>query len=51
MKVLENRVQRTIHGPTREEVTGYWWRLHNEEFYDPCLSLNILDVITSGRIK
>jgi hypothetical protein len=28
---LENRVVRRIFGPKREEVTGNWRRLHNEE--------------------
>jgi hypothetical protein len=50
MRVLEKRVLRKIPGNTRVEVTGYWWRLYNEELRDLCLSLNIV-VITSGRIK
>jgi hypothetical protein len=28
--VFENRVQRGIFGPKREEVEGGWRRLHNE---------------------
>jgi hypothetical protein len=51
LRVFENSVLRKIHGPTREEVTGYWWRLYNEELHDLCLSLNILSVITSRKIK
>jgi hypothetical protein len=50
MRVLENRVLRNILGPTREEVTGYWWRLYNEKLHYLCLSLNIPGVITSRRI-
>jgi hypothetical protein len=31
VRVIENRVLRTIFGPKREEVTGKWRKLHNEE--------------------
>jgi hypothetical protein len=31
--VFENRVQRRIFGPKREEVAGGWRRLHNEELH------------------
>jgi hypothetical protein len=31
--VYENRVLRGIFGPKREEVTGGWRRLHNEELH------------------
>jgi hypothetical protein len=31
--MFENRVLRMIVGPKREEVTGEWSRLHNEEPY------------------
>jgi len=51
LRVLENRVLRNILGPTREVVTGYWWRLYNAELRDLCLSLSILSVITRRRIK
>jgi hypothetical protein len=30
---FENRVLRRIYGPKRDEVTGEWRRLHNEELY------------------
>ena len=32
MRVLENRVLRRIFGPRRDEVTGEWRKLDNEEF-------------------
>jgi hypothetical protein len=32
--VLENRLLRRIYGPKRDEVTGKWRRLHNEELND-----------------
>ena len=31
MMVFENRVLRRIFGPKRDEVTGEWRKLHNEE--------------------
>jgi len=36
MTVFEKRVLRRTFGPTREEVTGDWRRLHKEEFHDLC---------------
>jgi hypothetical protein len=30
-EVFENRVLRRIFGPKRDEVTGDWRKLHNEE--------------------
>jgi hypothetical protein len=34
LRVFENRVLREIFWPKREEATGQWRRLHNEEFSD-----------------
>jgi hypothetical protein len=34
LRVLENRVLRRIFGPKRDEVTGGWRKLHNEELSD-----------------
>jgi hypothetical protein len=31
LTVFENRVLRSIVGPKRDEVTGEWRKLHNEE--------------------
>jgi hypothetical protein len=31
LRVFANRVLRRILGPKREEVTGEWRKLHNEE--------------------
>jgi hypothetical protein len=33
-RVFENRVLRRMFGPKRDEVTGEWRKLHNEEFRD-----------------
>jgi hypothetical protein len=34
LKVFENRVLRRVFGPKRDEVTGGWRKLHNEELND-----------------
>jgi len=34
LTVFENRVLRSIFGPKRDEVTGEWRKLHNEELND-----------------
>jgi hypothetical protein len=34
LRMFENRVLRRIFGPKRDEVTGEWRRLHNEELND-----------------
>jgi hypothetical protein len=31
LRVFENRVLRRVFGPQRDEVTGDWRKLHNEE--------------------
>jgi hypothetical protein len=31
LRVFETRVLRRIFGPKRDEVTGEWRKLHNEE--------------------
>jgi hypothetical protein len=48
--VFENRVLRRVFGPKRDEATGQWRRLHNEELNDLYLSPNIIRVIKSRRI-
>jgi hypothetical protein len=34
LRVSENRVLRRIFGPKRDEVTGDWRKLHNEELHN-----------------
>ena len=50
LRVFENMVLRRIFGPRRDEVTGEWRRVHNEEINDPYSSPNILRVIKSRRM-
>ena len=40
--VFENRVLRRIFGPKRDEVTGEWRKLRNEELTDLYCSPNIV---------
>jgi len=47
LRVFENRVLRRVFGPKRDEVTGVWRKLHNEELNDLYCSLNIVRVIKS----
>jgi hypothetical protein len=51
LRVFENRVLRRIFGPKRDEVTGKWRKLHNEELNDLYSSSNIVRVIKSRRMK
>ena len=45
LRVFENRVLWRIFGPKRDEVTGEWRKLHNEELNDLYCSPNMLRVI------
>jgi hypothetical protein len=49
LRVFENRLLRTISRPKRNEVTGEWRKLHNEELNDLYCSPNIIRVIQTRR--
>jgi hypothetical protein len=51
LRVFENRVLWRIFGPKRDEVTGEWRNLHNEELRDLYSSLNIIRIMKSRRIR
>jgi len=51
LRVFENMVLRRIFGPKRDEVTGEWRRLHNEELNGLYCSPNIVRVIKSRRMR
>jgi len=48
-KVFDNRVLRRVFGPKRDEVTGEWRKLLNEELSDLYFSPNIVRVVKSRR--
>jgi hypothetical protein len=50
LRVFENRVLRRIFGLKRDEVTGDWRKLHNEELIDMFCSPNIVRMIKSRRM-
>ena len=50
-RVFENRVLRKIVGPKRDEVTGEWRRLHNEEHHVLYYSLSIIRLIRSRIMR
>jgi hypothetical protein len=49
--VLGNRVLRRIFGPKRDEETGDWRKLHNEELHNLYSSPSIIRMITSRRMR
>jgi hypothetical protein len=49
--VFENRVLRRIFGPKRDEVTGGWGKLHNEELHNLYSSPSIIRMIKSRRMR
>jgi hypothetical protein len=49
--VFDNRVLRRIFGQKRDEVTGEWRKLHNEELRDLYSSSSIIKTIKSRRVK
>ena len=51
LRVFENRTLRRVFGPKRDEVTGEWRKLHNEELNDLYASPTIIRVIKSRRIR
>jgi hypothetical protein len=45
LRVSENRVLRGLFGPMRENVTGGWKQLHNEEIHNLYSSPNVVRMI------
>jgi hypothetical protein len=50
LRVFEYRVVRRIFGPKRDEVTGDWRKLHNEEIHN-LYSPNIIRMTKSMRMR
>jgi hypothetical protein len=51
LEVFENRVLRRIFGTTRDEVTGEWTKLRNEELHDLYSSPIIIRIIKERRMR
>jgi hypothetical protein len=51
LRVSENRVLSRIFGAKRNEVTGEWRKVHNEELTHLYASPSIIRVIKSRRIR
>jgi hypothetical protein len=50
LRVFKNRVLRRVLGPKRDEVTGEWRKMHNEELNDLYSLPNIVRVVKSRRM-
>jgi hypothetical protein len=48
LRVFENRVLRRMFGLKRDEVTGEWRKLHNEEFRDLYSFPSIIRISQAG---
>jgi hypothetical protein len=51
VRVFENRALRRVFGPKRDEVTGKWRKLHNEELNYLYSLPNIVRVVKSRRTR
>jgi hypothetical protein len=51
LRVFENRVLRRIFGLKRDEVTGGWRKLHNEELHGLYSLPSIIRVIKARRMR
>jgi hypothetical protein len=49
--VFENRVLRRIFGSKRDDVTGGWRKLHNEELHNLYSSPSTIRMIKSKRMR
>jgi hypothetical protein len=49
--VFENRIPKIIFGPKRDEVTGEWRKLHNEELHNLYSSSDIVRQVKSRRMR
>jgi hypothetical protein len=51
LKVFGNRLLRRKFGPKRDEVTGGWRKLHNEELHNLYSSPSLIRMIKSRRMR
>jgi hypothetical protein len=51
LRVFENSVLRRMFGSKRDEVTGEWRKLHNEELRDFYSSQSVIRIIKSRSMR
>jgi len=51
LRVFENKMLRRVFGPKRDEVTGEWRKLHNEDLRDLYTLPNIVRLVKSRRMR
>jgi hypothetical protein len=51
LRVFESRMLRRIFGPKKDEVTGDWRKLHNQELHNLYSSPTIIGMIKSRRMR
>jgi hypothetical protein len=50
LRVFQNRVLRRIFGPKKDEVTGEWRKLHNEELHNMYSSPDIIRQVKANEM-
>jgi hypothetical protein len=51
LRVFENSVLRRIFGPKRDEMTGGWSKVYNEELHNLCYLSSMIRMMKSGRMR
>jgi hypothetical protein len=51
LRAFENSVLMMIFGPKRDEVTGKWRKMHNEELHDLYSLPSVIRIIKSRRMR
>jgi hypothetical protein len=51
LRVFENKMLRRIFGPKRDEVTGGWRKLHNEELHYLYSSPSMIRIVQSRVMR
>jgi hypothetical protein len=51
LRVFENKVLRGLCELKRDQVTGGWIKLRNEELHNLCSAPNTIRIINSGRMR